>query len=251
MNLKAPLTLLRVENFSSRYGDFRVEADFSAASGERVALHAPSGSGKSTLLRWLAGFTSESVRQAATSEVTTGSLFLDGTEITQYVPEKRRFGMVFQDYALFPHWTVLQNVAFGLEVRGMERDQRETAARGWLEKLGMATRATTLAGVLSGGEKQRVALARAMIWEPTALLFDEPFAALDLATRKKARDLVLEIVTAAGIPMIFVTHDVEDVRILATRTLSYSRSADGNRHSFGDPREFPFDQCGESPLKSN
>lgn len=223
---------LRVEKFSSTYGDFRVEADFSVLPGERVALHAPSGSGKSTLLRWMAGFTTEAVKTNSGKERVAGSLFLGERDVTRFAPEAREFGMVFQDYALFPHWTVVQNVAFGLEVRGVGKAERELKAKQWLHKLGLETRASTLAGLLSGGEKQRVALARAMVWEPKALLFDEPFAALDLATRKKARGLVLEILQASSVPMVFVTHDREDVEVLATRTLRYEQRDEGNLHLF-------------------
>jgi len=102
-----------------------------------------------------------------------------------------------------------------------------------MERLEIAGRAGTSAGLLSGGEKQRVALARAMVWGPKALLLDEPFAALDLAHRKKAREVVLSVLERSAIPTIFITHDSEDVARLATRTLPYSASDEGMTHSFG------------------
>lgn len=219
-----PARALIVKEFRSTYGDFTVEADFKIAPGERVALFAPSGSGKTTLLRWLAGFESQA----------TGALFLGEHSLAQLPPEKREFGVVFQDYALFPHWTTLENVAFGLEMRGASRSERERAALAFLQKLHIAHRAKTLAGLLSGGEKQRVALARALVWKPQALLLDEPFAALDLAARKKARETVLELLRETPVPLLFVTHDSEDVAKLATRTLKYSGSDDGLTHRFTD-----------------
>lgn len=223
MNNALPSSLA-VKGFISAYGDFKIEANFAISPGERVAIFAPSGSGKTTLLRWLAGFES-----SASGEITLGE-----RSLSQVPPEKREFGVVFQDYALFPHWTTLENVAFGLEMRGASRSEREMAAMAFLERLHLAPRAKTLAGLLSGGEKQRVALARALIWKPKVLLLDEPFAALDLASRKKARETVLELLRDTPVPLLFVTHDAEDVAKLATRTLSYSGSDDGLTHRFGN-----------------
>ncbi len=214
---------LRVNEFRSVYGDFTIGANFKLEPGERVALFAPSGSGKTTLLRWISGFESGA----------SGELTLAGKSLSGVVPEKREFGVVFQDYALFPHWSVLENVAFGLEMRGASRSDRESRAMAFLQKLRLESRAKTLAGHLSGGEKQRVALARALIWRPKALLLDEPFAALDLSARGKAREVVLELLAENPVPLLFVTHDAEDVKKLATRTLEYSGSEDGRTHRFG------------------
>lgn len=221
--LASPSPLI-VKGFQSAHGNFRVEADFRISPGERVALFAPSGSGKTTLLRWLAGFESEA----------SGEVFLGDRSLTLLPPERREFGLVFQDYALFPHWTTLENVAFGLEMRGASRGERERVALAFMEKLHIAHRAKTLAGHLSGGEKQRVALARALVWKPQVLLLDEPFAALDIAARMKARETVLEILKDNPVPLLFVTHDAEDVTKLATRTLEYSGSDDGLTHRFGN-----------------
>jgi len=221
---------LTISGFSDSYGDFTVQADFSVQPGERLALFAPSGSGKTTLLRWMAGFETSA----------KGDLRLGEKNLSALPPEKRDFGVVFQDYALFPHWSALENVAFGLEMRGASRSDRERLAREFLEKLGLGNRAKVAAGHLSGGEKQRVALARALIWKPKALLLDEPFAALDLASRTKAREIVLELVAAAHIPVIFITHDSGDVEKLATRTLEYSATDDGLTHRFGKCRARSF-----------
>ena len=217
-----------VEGFDSSFalnpGMFRVRAGFTVAKGERVALFSPSGSGKTTLLRWMAGVADSPAK---------GKLFLGSTEIGNLPPERRELGVVFQDYALFPQLTALENVAFGLEIRGALAPARKAQALEWMERLEIAGRAGTSAGLLSGGEKQRVALARAMVWGPKALLLDEPFAELDLAHRKKAREVVLSVLERSAIPTIFITHDSEDVARLATRTLPYSASDEGMTHSFG------------------
>ncbi|MBS1961280.1 MAG: ATP-binding cassette domain-containing protein [Bdellovibrionales bacterium] len=219
---------LSISGFESVFelssGRFVVRADFAVDAGERVALHSPSGSGKSTLLRWIAG-----VEDAPAA----GTLRLGGREIGNLPPERREIGVVFQDYALFPQLSALENVAFGLEMRGASSADRKARALEWLDRLGLKARAELPAGLLSGGEKQRVALARALIWEPKALLLDEPFAALDLAHRKNAREVVKTLLEKSPVPTLFVTHDPEDVAALATRTLAYSSRDDGMTHFFG------------------
>jgi ABC-type Fe3+/spermidine/putrescine transport system ATPase subunit len=218
---------LRVADFESRFdlsaGAFRVRADFRVAPGERVALYSPSGSGKTTLLRWIAG---------VGDTPATGKIFRGPLEIGPLPPEKREIGVVFQDYALFPKLSALENVAFGLEMRGASLTDRRRQALEWLSKLGLRARADVAAGLLSGGEKQRVALARALIWNPKALLLDEPFSALDLAHRKNAREVVKALLEKTAVPTIFITHDAEDVAGLSTRTLTYSGSEDGMTHAF-------------------
>lgn len=222
------LESLRVSGFESSFdlgpGTFRVRADFRVAPGERVALFSPSGSGKTTLLRWIAGVADAPAK---------GRLFFGDTEIGVLPPERREIGVVFQDYALFPKLSSLENVAFGLEMRGASSSDRKVRAREWMERLGIAGRADIPAGLLSGGEKQRVALARALVWGPKALLLDEPFAALDLVHRNNAREVVRSLIEKTRIPTIFISHDPEDVARLATRTISYSASADGMAHTFG------------------
>jgi putative spermidine/putrescine transport system ATP-binding protein len=219
--------LLKVSRFESTQaladGTFRVRADFEVHSSERVALFSPSGSGKTTLLRWMAGIADGKP---------AGTLLRGEVDLTRLPPERREIGFVFQDYALFPEWTALENVAFGLEMRGASATERNARAAEWLEKLGLGSRAATPAGLLSGGEKQRVALARALVWNPKTLILDEPFAALDLAHRKNAREVVKSLLEKNAVPTIFVTHDADDVAALATRTLTYSVSDDGMTHTF-------------------
>jgi putative spermidine/putrescine transport system ATP-binding protein len=221
---------LKVEGFEARFGDFSVKAGFTAASGARLALFSPSGSGKTTLLRWIAGISDHAPGERGPR--VSGRVRIGDRDVSHLPSEKREIGFVFQDYALFPMLSTLDNVAFGLEMRGVRGRDRTEKAMAWLEKLGLGSRAKTQAGMLSGGEKQRVALARAMIWKPKVLLLDEPFAALDLAHRQKARELVLSVLAADPVPMVFVTHDETDVEALATERLVYRCSEDGLSHQF-------------------
>ncbi len=222
---------LKISDFSSEIdlspGAFRVRADFTVAPGERLALFSPNGSGKTTLLRWIAGV-------ADTPAV--GKIHFGSRLISDLPPEQREIGVVFQDYALFPNLSARENVAFGLEMRGASATQQKERSLEWLGILGLTARAEIPAGLLSGGEKQRVALARALVWNPKALLLDEPFAALDLPHRKNAREVVKTLLEKTSIPTIFITHDAEDVARLATRTLEYSATDEGMTHSFGSAR---------------
>lgn len=219
---------LRVSGFESVFtvsqGVFRIQADFAIDPGERIALLSPSGSGKSTLLRWIAG---------VDEGYSSGKIYFGERELGALPPERREVGILFQDYALFPTLSVYENIAFGLEMRGASLSERKRRAFEWMERLGVAGRADVSITHLSGGEKQRVALARALVWEPKILLLDEPFAALDIATRKKAREVVKEVLEKAKTPTLFVTHDSEDVAALATRTLEYVSSDEGMTHRFG------------------
>ena len=167
--------------------------------GMVTALLGGSGAGKSTLLRLFAGL--EPVDEG---EIRLGDRVLSSTKTT-LPPDKRRIGLIFQDFALFPHLTALQNVAFGLKPLGKEAAKAE--ARGWLGRLGLTERADAYPHELSGGEQQRVAIARALAPKPAAILMDEPFSGLDPALRASVRDEALEAVRAAGIPALLVTHD--------------------------------------------
>jgi molybdate transport system ATP-binding protein len=169
---------------------------------EVVALVGPSGAGKTTLIRAIAGLA------RAQGEVRVGtSVWLDSRDGIDVPPEERSVGLVFQDYALFPHLSVRQNVAFG---RGARAD-------GLLERFGLARLADAKPRQLSGGERQRVALARALAPDPTVLLLDEPLAALDAHTRNDVRAELHELLAEAGRPTIVVTHDFEDAATLAER----------------------------------
>jgi ABC-type Fe3+/spermidine/putrescine transport system ATPase subunit len=177
------------------------------ASGETLALLGASGSGKSTLLKIVAGL--------ETPE--RGSVWFDGVDITTLPPERRGFALMFQDFALFPHLNVQDNVAFGLVEQGVGRLAAREQAQAMLQRFGLGERATARVWTLSGGEQQRVALARALITRPRALLLDEPFSALDAALRDQLRAEFRERITEAGMSAILVTHDEAEARAMAQR----------------------------------
>jgi molybdate transport system ATP-binding protein len=196
-----------------RRGGFVAEARFTADSSEVVALVGPNGAGKTTLLRAVAGLTA----------VEHGTVRLEGrvledTDIGVNVPaERRRIGMVFQDYVLFPHLTALENAAFPLRASGMGRQLARRSAMAWLERTGVAHRAAFRPNALSGGEQQRVALARALVHAPALLVLDEPLAALDVESRHQVRHDLAAHLTTLGVPCLLVTHDPLEAALLANR----------------------------------
>jgi iron(III) transport system ATP-binding protein len=189
-------------NLSKSFGDHLVVADvsFSVPAGQILALLGPSGCGKTTTLRLMAGF----------EQLDDGMIVIDGQEVANgrfhLPPEKRRAGMVFQDYAIFPHLSVGDNVAFGLP-RGKDRPARVAAM---LEFVGLAGLGERMPHELSGGQQQRVALARALAPQPAVLLLDEPFSNLDAALRTAVRQEVRELLQASHTTAVFVTHDQEE-----------------------------------------
>jgi len=197
------------EGVSLAYGRTRVLTDVSIAidAGEFFALLGPSGSGKSTLLRLLAGF----LRPQA------GAIRVGGEDLTRVPPWERDIGMVFQNYALWPHMTVRQNVAFGLEERRLPRAQIESRAAAALDLVGLADFGGRRPGQLSGGQQQRVALARTIAVEPKVLLLDEPLSNLDAKLRIHMRAELLALQRKLGITTIFVTHDQEEALSIADR----------------------------------
>jgi putative spermidine/putrescine transport system ATP-binding protein len=175
--------------------------------GELVALIGASGSGKTTALKLLAGFV----------EPRSGCIRIGTEDVTKVDAEARRLGVVFQNYALFPHLSAWENVAFPLRVRGLSRPQRRARAVDMLERVGMGEQANAMPHRLSGGQQQRVALARALVFGPLGLLLDEPLSALDAALRVEMRDEILRVQRQAGIATLLVTHDQEEALSLADR----------------------------------
>ena len=194
-------------------GELDLAVELDAADGETVAVLGPNGAGKSTLLRTLAGLLAVERGYIAIDGVTVDNPATD----TFVVPERRNVGVVFQDYLLFPHLSVLENVAFGLRSRGAARADARLRAAEWLARVGMGDRVREKPTSLSGGQQQRVALARALVTEPRLLLLDEPLAALDVGTRTELRrDLRAHLTTFPGARVI-VTHELLDAVALADR----------------------------------
>ena len=175
--------------------------------GEMVVLLGPSGCGKTTALRILAGL----------DTATSGQVLVGGKEITRVPANKRDMGMVFQAYSLFPHLTVVDNVAFGLKLRGVDRRKRLARAEEMLGLVGLAEHRDRYASQLSGGQQQRVALARALAIEPSVLLLDEPLSALDAKVRTQLRDEIRRVQLEVGTTTLFVTHDQEEALAIADR----------------------------------
>lgn len=183
------------------------DVSFDVGVGELVALVGASGSGKTTTLRIVAGYETPDA----------GAVMLGSRDITATRPDAREFGMVFQHYALFPHMSVADNVAFGLQARGVSKRDRVARARAALDAVGLAGKADRRIQSLSGGEQQRVALARAVVIEPRALLLDEPLSNLDPTLRQSTRDELRAMLHRVGAPALFVTHDQEDAFAIADR----------------------------------
>jgi molybdate transport system ATP-binding protein len=202
-----------VADVALRRGSLTLDAAISVADGEVVALLGPNGSGKTSLLRAISG-----LEPLQRGRVTVDDVVMDDPVGEVFVPvEARPIGLLFQDYLLFPHLTVLDNVAFGLRARGMARHEANEAAARWLERLGLVDEARQRPGALSGGQQQRAALARVLAPKPRVLLLDEPLAALDVATRRQVRaELIAHLEGFPG-ARVLVTHDPVEAVVLADR----------------------------------
>ncbi|WP_442580757.1 ABC transporter ATP-binding protein [Mesorhizobium sp. ASY16-5R] len=200
---------VEIEALSKVYGDFRALDDVSLAvePGEFVAILGPSGSGKSTLLMAVAGF----IRPDR------GRILFGGEDIVRLPANKRGFGVVFQNYALFPHMDVLANVSFPLRVRGVAQDEAQRRANQALDVVKLAGYGARQIGALSGGQRQRVALARAIVFEPKVLLMDEPLSALDKTLREQMQIEIRELHDKLQITTLYVTHDQREALTIADR----------------------------------
>ena len=202
-------TSVKLVDVTKRYGD--VEAvrslDLEIARGEFFTLLGPSGCGKTTTLRVIAGFV----------EPTAGTVLIDGEHMDGIPPFRRPTNTVFQSYALFPHLSVEDNVAFGLKRKKVPREEVRTRVAEELERVGLSAEATRKPHQLSGGQQQRVALARALVNRPSVLLLDEPLGALDLKLRKRLQVELKEIQRDVGITFVYVTHDQEEALTMSDR----------------------------------
>ncbi|GLK69040.1 ABC transporter ATP-binding protein [Hansschlegelia plantiphila] len=204
-----PDALLRLDGVTRRYGDHVAVAptDLSIQAGDFFAILGPSGCGKTTLLRMIGGFVAPSA----------GTVWIDGADVTRLGPERRPSGMVFQNYGLFQHMTVRQNIAYGLKLRREPRARIDAAVDEMMDLVHLRHLADRPAPQLSGGQRQRVALARALILKPKVLLLDEPLAALDLKLRKTMHGELRALHQAIGGTFILVSHDQSEVMTLADR----------------------------------
>lgn len=200
---------ISIKNAVKKYGDFTAIPDLSLEikPGEFFTLLGPSGCGKTTLLRMIAGFNS----------IEGGQFYFGDRLINDLDPAKRNIGMVFQNYAIFPHLTVRKNVAFGLQNRKLPKDKIETQTNKFLKLMKIDQFADRLPEQLSGGQQQRVALARALAIEPDVLLMDEPLSNLDAKLRVEMREVIKEIQNSLGITTVYVTHDQEEAMAVSDR----------------------------------
>jgi len=200
------------------------EVSLDVRTGELVAVIGPSGSGKSTLLKLVSGLETGH----------TGRIALDGEDMSRTPVHKRHIGMVFQSYALFPHLSVLDNVAYGLKLRKVALQERRRRAQELLDVVGLGDFARRAVGQLSGGQQQRVALARALAIDPRALLLDEPLSALDASVRGHLRDQIRAIQRRFDATTLLVTHDQEEALVMADRVAMLK---DGRLLQIATPRE--------------
>jgi putative spermidine/putrescine transport system ATP-binding protein len=217
---------VRLSGIRRAYGDVVAVAgiDLDIAAGEFFTLLGPSGSGKTTTLRVIAGF----------ERPDAGHVELQGVDVTRVAPSQRAVNTVFQDYALFPHMTVVENVEYGLRVKGMGRRERRERAEEVLQRVRLPGLGDRRPVQLSGGQRQRVALARAIVNRPPVLLLDEPLGALDLKLRQEMQIFLKELQRELAITFVYVTHDQEEALTMSDRLAVFN---DGRIEQVGTPAD--------------
>ncbi len=200
--------MLQIQDLEARLGTFRLgPVDMSISKGEYRIILGATGSGKTALLETIAGL----------NKPTCGSITIEGEDITHLLPEKRNLGMVYQDYALFPHMSVEENISFGLRMRGVPSGTIQRRVLETAELVGLNHLLSRTPHNLSGGERQRTAIARALVLEPRLLLLDEPTSALDRHTRSRLREELRQIHVGLGLTVLHITHDLDEAFFLADR----------------------------------
>ena len=209
------MALIEIRNLAKAFGSVKAVdgVDLDINAGEFITLLGPSGSGKTTVLRMIAGF----------EDPDTGSIKLNGEDITHLPPYERDVNTVFQDYALFPHMDVITNIEYGLRVKKVNRSERREKALAALEQVRLSGYEKRKPSQLSGGQRQRVALARALVNRPSVLLLDEPLGALDLKLRQQMQIELKELQREVGITFIFVTHDQEEALTMSDRIAVFDK----------------------------
>ena len=232
MSFESTGAAVELLGLTKRYGDQAVvdEIALAVAPGEFLTLLGPSGSGKTTTLNMIAGFT----------EATSGVIRLGGRPVSQLPPHRREIGVVFQHYALFPHMTVLENVAFPLRQRRIRRREARQRAQEALELVDLGPLASRRPKQLSGGQQQRVAVARALVFSPHVLLMDEPLGALDKKLRESLQLEMKRIHQQLGSTFIYVTHDQEEAMVLSDRIAIFNA---GRIEQVGSPTELYEQPC--------
>ena len=237
------VTAVEFSKVSRHYGDVRAVDDvtISIAEGEFFSMLGPSGSGKTTCLRLIAGF----------EQPTHGSIKIFGQEAAGSPPYEREVNTVFQDYALFPHMNVLDNVAYGLSVKGIAKNECTSRAEAALNMVALADYGKRKPGELSGGQRQRVALARALVNKPRVLLLDEPLGALDLKLREQMQHELKTLHKQLGITFIYVTHDQTEALSMSDRVAVFNKGkieqVDSPRNLYTQPKtRFVADFVGTS-----
>lgn len=220
-----PSTIL-IENLSKNFFQFQAltHVNLEVKTGSLVALVGPSGSGKSTLLRIISGL----------DKPDSGRIWLSGKDATFLSVQEREIGFVFQNYALFPHLTVFQNIAFGLEIRNTPEILIKMKVNQLLQLIQLEKFANRYPAQLSGGQRQRVALARALVINPKILLLDEPFGALDIKVRKELRDWLRNLHKDVSVTTVFVTHDQQEAMEVADEIVIFRK---GRIEQVGTPKE--------------
>ena len=219
-------TIIELKGVSKTFGNYQAlkETDLTIKHGEFITLLGPSGCGKTTLLRLISGF----------EKPDTGKIFISGRDVTDLPPEKRHLNMVFQSYALFPHMTVFENIAFGLRCKKVPQEKIKQRVMEALKMVKLDQLAERKPNQLSGGQQQRVAVARAVVNEPIVLLLDEPLSALDYNLRKNMQIELKQLQRRLGITFIFVTHDQEEALSMSDRVAIMD---EGYIEQLGTPRD--------------
>ena len=220
------MAILKVKNLSKNFGKVKAvqEVSFEATEGRVLSLLGPSGCGKTTMLRCIAGFENPD----------RGEIYLDDRKITSIPPEKRGIGMVFQNYALWPHMTVYGNLAFGLQIRKVPKDEINKKIKKVLGMVQLEGYENRYPRQMSGGQQQRIAMARALVFEPGIMLLDEPLSNLDAQLREEMRFEFIELQKKLGITAIYVTHDQAEALVISDKILILDQ---GKMIQLGTPKE--------------